>query len=84
MTEFHTRDETLKYEKQHHAMDKSTQFCILDSIRLHCVKNWTHTPSASGSYGRQTGQPRLADKSLVVLKIFKSYNSTSSVFQIFK
>ena len=42
MTEFHTRDETLKYEKQHHTMDKSTlkqQFCILDSSRLHCVKN---------------------------------------------
>ena len=54
-------------EKQHDAADKSTseqQVCILDDSRLHYAKNWTHTPSVSGSYGRP------ADESLVVLKIF--------------
>ena len=40
--------------------------CVLDGIHLCCAKNWTHTPSASGSYGRQAGQQ--ADESLVVQK----------------
>ena len=55
---FHTRDETSKDEKQHDAADKSTskqQVCISDGSRLRCAKNWTHTPSASGSYNRQAG-----------------------------
>ena len=53
---FHTRDETLRDEKQHDAAHKCTskqQVCILDGSHLCCAKNWTHTPSASGSYGRQ-------------------------------
>ena len=61
-----TCNEILKDEKQHDAVDKSTskqQVCIYGS-RLRCAKNWTHTPSASGSYGRP------ADESLVVLKNF--------------
>ena len=59
--DFHTRDETSKDEKQHDAADKSTskqQVSILDSSRLHCAKNWTRTPSASGSYGRQAGRQK--------------------------
>ena len=54
---FYTHDKTLKDEKQHDAMDKPTskqQVCISDSSHLRCTKNWTHTSSASGSYGRQT------------------------------
>ena len=46
---FHTHDETLKDEKQHDAMDTDSSF-------LCCAKNWTRTPSASGSYGRQGGK----------------------------
>ena len=52
----HTRDETLKDEKQHDAEDKSTskqQVCVSDGSFLCCAKNWTHTPSDSGSYSRQ-------------------------------
>ena len=63
----HTRDETLKDEKQHYTVDKSTskqQVCVSDGIRLRCAKNWTHTPSTSGSYGKLAGRP--ADKSLAV------------------
>ena len=63
--------ETSKDEKQHDAVDKSTskqQVCVSDGIFLRRAKNWTHAPSASGSYGRQAGRP--ADKSLVVLKFF--------------
>ena len=64
---FHTRDETLKDEKHRDTADKSAskqQVCVLDGSHLRCAKNWTHTPSASGSYGRP------ADESLVVLKFF--------------
>ena len=32
-----------------------TKNLYLDSNCLFCDKNWTSTPSASGSYGRQTG-----------------------------
>ena len=67
--------ETLKGEKQHDTVDKSTskqQVCVSDGIFLCRAKNWTHTPSASGSYSRQAGQ-----ESLVV---FKCYNSTSNAF----
>ena len=77
---FHTRDETSKDEKQHDAVDKSTskqQVCISDGRCLCYAKNWSHTPSASGSYGRQAGRP--ADGTLVLKKI-KSYNSTSTTF----
>ena len=55
----HTCDETLKDEKQHDTADKSTskkQMCILDGSFLCRAKNWTQTPSASGSYGRQAGR----------------------------
>ena len=38
-------------------------------------KNWTHTPSVSGSYGRPV------DESFVIWEHYlKSYNSTSNVF----
>ena len=63
---FHTCHDTLKDEKQHDAVDKSTskqQVCVLDGICLCCAKNWTYTPSASGSYGRQ------ADESLNFFKM---------------
>ena len=43
----------------------ATDLC-LDSGRLHCERNWTHTPSASGSYSS-----RLADKIGMSLKLFK-------------
>ena len=67
---FRTCDEASKDEKQYDAADKSAskqQVCVLDGSRLHCAKNCTHTPSASGSYSRP------ADKNLIVLKKFKSY-----------
>ena len=66
---FRTHDETSKDEKQHNTVEKSTskqQICISDGSRFRCAKNLTHTPSASGSYGRLAGRP--ADESLVVLK----------------
>ena len=72
----------MKDEKQHDTADKSTskqQVCISDGSCFHCAKIWTHTPSASGSYGRPAVQS--ADKSLVVLK---SYNSTSAFFGYFR
>ena len=41
----------------------------MDGKLLRCAKNWTHTPSASGSYVSQAS--RLLDEKLVVLEIFK-------------
>ena len=67
-----------KDEKLHEAVYKSTskhQVCVLDGSHLLCAKNWTHTPSASESYGRLAAWQ--ADKNLIVLNFFKSYNSTS-------
>ena len=43
---FHIHDGTLKDEKQHDAVDKSTlkqQVYVLDSSYLRCVKNWAYT-----------------------------------------
>ena len=45
----------------------STTDLCLDSGRLHSERNWTHTPSASGSYSS-----RLADKIGMSLKLFKN------------
>ena len=39
----------------------------LDSNRLSCEKNWTPTPSSSGSYGRQAGEIQLDFKILKIL-----------------
>ena len=47
-------------------------------VAFFVLKNWTHTPSASGSYVRLAVQQ--ADESFVVLKNFKSYNLTSNAF----
>ena len=48
------------------------QICVLDGIRLHCAKNWTYTPSASVSYGKQAGRP--AGENLIIL-IFNVRNN---------
>ena len=48
----------------------TTDLC-LGSDCLHCEKNWTHTPSASGSYSRLAGG--LADKIQVDFKFFKIF-----------
>ena len=72
----HTCHETLKDEKQIDTVDKSTskqQACVSDGIYLCCAKNWTHTCSIRGSYGRY------ADKNLVLL-IFKW---TSNAFFVY-
>ena len=56
---FHTRDEISKDEEQHDAANKSAskqQVCISDGSHLLRAKNWTHTHSASGSYGRPAGR----------------------------
>ena len=45
----------------------STTDLCLDSGRLHSERNWTHTPSASGSYSS-----RLADKIGMSLKLLKN------------
>ena len=45
-------------EKQHDRVDKSTskqQVCVSGGSHFRCAKNWTHTPSVSGSYGWQAG-----------------------------
>ena len=46
----------MKDEKQHDTVDKSTtkqQVCVSDGS---CAKNWIHTSSASGSYGKPAGR----------------------------
>ena len=66
---FHTRDEILKDEKQHDALDKSTskqQVCVSDGNFLHCAKNSTHNLLLVGLNSRQADT-----RSLVVLKKFK-------------
>ena len=56
---FHTCDETLKDDKQHDALDKSTskqQVCVSDGSRLCCAKNWTiHLVLVGLTAGRQAG-----------------------------
>ena len=51
----------LKDEKKHHgAVEQSSleqQFHKLDTITFVVLKMWSHTPSASGSYGRQPSSP---------------------------
>ena len=46
----------MKQEKNHHgAVDKSfseQRILIVDTIYITCKKNWTHTHSGTGSYGR--------------------------------
>ena len=53
-------NETYKDERKHHGtVDKSPSkqyVCVTDGKCLHCAKNWTHTPSASGSYISQASR----------------------------
>ena len=49
-----------KQERNHHgAVDKSfsvQRIRIVDANYILCEKNWTHTRSGTGSYGRQAGR----------------------------
>ena len=52
-------------------MDKSfseQRIRIVDANYILCEKNWTHTRSGTGSYGRQ-----MADEIHVNLEIFKNH-----------
>ena len=67
----------MKDERNYHgAVDKSfseQQIRIVDANYIPCEKNWTHTCSETGSYGRRNTQ--------VNLEIFKNYcTSKDSTF----
>ena len=81
----------MKDEGNHQgAVDKSfleQRIRIVDANYILCVKNWTHTRSGTGSYGRQ-----MADEihvNLEILKItvqrkirlFASFNQTTASLQ---
>ena len=76
----------MKHERNHHgAVDKSfleQQIRIVDINYILCEKNWTHTHSGTGSYGRQVaGGRQLADEIQVNLEIFKNHcTSKDSTF----
>ena len=75
----------MKHERNHHgAVDKSfleQQIRIVDVNYILCEKNWTHTRSGTGSYGRQAGGRHMADKIQVNLEIFKNHcTSKDSTF----
>ena len=74
----------MKHERNHHgAVDKSfseQQIRIIDANYILCEKNWTHTRSGTGSYGRQASR-QVADKIQVNLEIFKNHcTSKDSTF----
>ena len=64
----------MKDEGNHQgAVDKSfweQRICIVDANYILCEKNWTHTRSGIGSYGRQ-----VADEIQVNLEIFNNHCS---------
>ena len=50
-------------------LHRKQQFLKSDTITFAVQKIWSHTPSASGSYGRSAGQE--SDEILVDLEILK-------------
>ena len=67
----------MKDERNHHgAMDKSfleQRICIVDANHILCEKNWTHTHSGTGCYGRQMAGRWQSDEIQVNLEIFKNH-----------
>ena len=68
----------MKDERNHHgAVDKSfskQRICIVDANYILCEKNWTHTRSGTGCYGRwQADGRQVADEIQVNLEIFKNH-----------
>ena len=62
-------------KKLHGAVDESSskqQFRTLDTITFVVRKIWSHTPSASGSYGRQAG--RQSDEIVIDFEIIAIYS----------
>ena len=39
-------------------MHNYNTYCVSDGSHPHCAENWTHTPSARGSYGRLAGRQK--------------------------
>lgn len=71
---------TTEVEGKHHGNGSLSkqEVSVWDGSHLHYAKNWIHTSSASGSYGRPASKS--SDENL---KIIGSYNLTSNVFWIF-
>ena len=75
----------MKDERNHHgAVDKSfleQQIRMVDANYILCKKNWTHTYSGTGSYGRQAGDRQVTDEIQVNLEIFENHcTSKDSTF----
>ena len=66
----------MKDEGNHQgAVDKSfseQRIRIVDANYILCEKNWTHTRSGTGSYGRQAGR-QVADEIQANLEIFNNH-----------
>ena len=67
----------MKDERNHHGTVYKSfseqQICIVDANYILCEKNWTHTRSGTGSYGRQAGGRQMADEIQVNLEFFKNH-----------
>ena len=56
-----------------HKSTSKQQVCVSDKSFLRHAKNWTHTPSTSGSYGRQASRPSGRQKPCCILGCIKIF-----------